>query len=161
MWGAIYVQSVQSLYRDFREGRLLVNRRYQRKLVWSTEEKQRLIDSILNGYPIPLILLAENSDSSYAGSYEIIDGIQRLNAILTFIENAFDYDNKYFDIKTSIKQVLISGVDMALICHKGPDIQGAYAEILYHVTHSDEIKELTMLSAERIMAAKKAFGLVQ
>ena len=52
-------KSVQALYRDFREGNLLVNRTYQRKLVWSSDEKKSLVDSILQGYPIPLILLAE------------------------------------------------------------------------------------------------------
>jgi Protein of unknown function DUF262 len=91
-------KSVQALYRDFREGNLLVNRRYQRKLVWSVLEKQSLIDSILQGYPIPLILLAERPDVHGHGKYEIIDGIQRLNAIFTFIENAFDYKGKYFDV---------------------------------------------------------------
>lgn len=91
-------KSIQSLYRDYREGRLLVNRRYQRKLVWSVEEKQGLIDSILKGYPIPLILLAEVTDSDGNRLYEIIDGIQRFNAVFTFIENAFDYNSKYFDV---------------------------------------------------------------
>ena len=91
-------KSIQTLYRDYREGNLLVNRRYQRKLVWSFEEKQRLIDSILKGYPIPLILLAEITDVEGIKQYEIIDGIQRFNAVFTFIENAFDYEAKYFDV---------------------------------------------------------------
>jgi len=52
-------RSVQSMYRDYRDGKLIVNRRYQRKLVWTIEEKQKLIDSILHDYPIPLLLLAE------------------------------------------------------------------------------------------------------
>lgn len=91
-------RSVQSLYSDFREGNLLVNRRYQRKLVWSIEEKQQLIDSILEGFPIPLILLAERPDVHGSGKFEIIDGIQRLNAIFTYIENDFDFAGKYFDV---------------------------------------------------------------
>ena len=104
-------KSVQALYREYREGKFFVNRKYQRKLVWSTEEKQRLIDSILNGYPIPLILLAENTDTSLKGSYEIIDGIQRFNAIFTFIENSFDYDGRYFDVDqfTRAKQLSEKG----------------------------------------------------
>lgn len=35
------------------------HRKYQRNLVWTKEEKQRLIDSINNWFPIPLILLME------------------------------------------------------------------------------------------------------
>lgn len=89
---------VQAMYREYREGRLLVNRKYQRKLVWTVEEKQALIDSILKGYPIPLILLAQRPTELGAGNYEIIDGIQRLNAIFTFIEQGFTIDQKYFDV---------------------------------------------------------------
>ena len=45
--------NVQSLYDDYRNGTLIVNRRYQRKLVWSVEEKKELIHSILCDYPVP------------------------------------------------------------------------------------------------------------
>ena len=67
-------------------------------LVWSVDEKRQLIDSILRGYPIPLILLAERPDVHGRGKFEIIDGIQRFNAVFTFIENAFHYNDRYFDV---------------------------------------------------------------
>jgi hypothetical protein len=51
--------SVQSMYGWYAENRLFVNRRYQRKLVWTLNEKQKLIESILNKYPIPAVLIAE------------------------------------------------------------------------------------------------------
>ncbi|HVI54520.1 MAG TPA: DUF262 domain-containing protein [Luteibacter sp.] len=79
--------SVQSLYAWFRDNKLFVNRRYQRKLVWTLDEKQRLIESILNKFPIPAIIVAEREESP--GTYEIIDGLQRLHAIVSFIETAF------------------------------------------------------------------------
>ena len=79
---------IQSLYDWYRSGVLIVNRTYQRKLVWTLEEKQKLIDSILNQYPIPLILLAERRSSS-RNEYELIDGLQRLHTIVSFIENEF------------------------------------------------------------------------
>lgn len=76
-----------------------MNRRYQRKLVWTLEEKRKLIDSILHDYPVPLILLAELRSGTHAGKFEIIDGMQRLNAIFTFIEHGFDLNGKRFDLK--------------------------------------------------------------
>jgi hypothetical protein len=88
--------SIQEAYRLYRDDKLEVNRKYQRKLVWTVAEKQALIDSILKNFPIPLILLAEEKGAS---KYEILDGMQRLNAIFTFIENAFDCDGDYFDVK--------------------------------------------------------------
>lgn len=33
-------QSVQFIYEDYRNQKFIVNRRYQRKLVWTVEEKQ-------------------------------------------------------------------------------------------------------------------------
>jgi hypothetical protein len=91
-------KSIQSVYTWYREDRLYVNRRYQRKLVWTLEEKQKLIDSILKKYPIPAILIAEKEDKQ--GTFEIIDGLQRLHAILSFIETSFQTtEGKLFNLE--------------------------------------------------------------
>lgn len=90
--------SIQSVYAWYREDKLFVNRRYQRKLVWTLHEKQKLVESILKKYPVPAILIAERED--LPGTYEIIDGLQRLHAIVSFIETSFpDLDQRYFDIQ--------------------------------------------------------------
>lgn len=89
--------SIQSLYRAFRDGGLIVNRQYQRKLVWTVAEKQKLIDSILRDYPLPLFLLADKSGAQ-GQVMEVIDGMQRLNAIFSFIEHGFLLEDKCFDI---------------------------------------------------------------
>ena len=89
--------TIMEAYELYRNDRLYINRRYQRKLVWSTKEKQDLIESIILQYPVPLILLASNDNT-----FEIIDGMQRLNAIFGFLENHYpvfiDNENKYFNI---------------------------------------------------------------
>uniref|UniRef100_UPI003F4905F9 GmrSD restriction endonuclease domain-containing protein n=1 Tax=Actinomadura rifamycini TaxID=31962 RepID=UPI003F4905F9 len=92
-------ESLQRLYSYYVQDRFLVNRRYQRKLVWAVEEKERLIDSVLKRLPIPLILLAESSYDSVS-RFEVIDGLQRLNALFSFIENEFPVDGYYFDLET-------------------------------------------------------------
>jgi hypothetical protein len=90
--------SIQTLYTWYRENKLFVNRRYQRKLVWTQEEKQKLIGSILKKYPIPALLIAEMDKSE--GTYEIIDGLQRIHSIVSFIENSFPTDDqRYFDVE--------------------------------------------------------------
>jgi hypothetical protein len=76
----------------------MVNRQYQRKLVWTIVEKQRLVDSVLMGYPLPLFLLAEKPVDGGQSIYEIIDGMQRLNAIFGFIENTFLVNDFCFDV---------------------------------------------------------------
>ena len=90
--------SIQIVYSNYLENKYIVNRRYQRKLVWTQDEKVAFIDSVYKQYSVPLFLLAERED----GFYEIIDGMQRLNAVVSFIENEFgiNYDNQicYFDL---------------------------------------------------------------
>ena len=91
--------SVQALYRLYRDDSLLVNRQYQRKLVWTVVEKQRLIDSLLKDYPLPLFLLAEVINADGKAVLEVIDGMQRLNAIFSYIEHGFTWENQAFDIE--------------------------------------------------------------
>lgn len=89
--------SIQTIYTWFRESKLYVNRCYQRKLVWTLVEKQKLIESILNKYPVPAILIAEREVEK--GAYEIIDGLQRLHAIVSFIETSYPtLQENYFDL---------------------------------------------------------------
>ena len=78
-------ETIETLFDYYQKEKLLVNRRYQRKLVWTIEEKEGFIDSISINYPGPLFLVAE---VPYKGEnvLEIIDGMQRLNAIMSFIE---------------------------------------------------------------------------
>ncbi|MDF4253418.1 DUF262 domain-containing protein [Streptomyces sp. WMMB303] len=92
-------ESIQQLYNDYTSEKFLVNRRYQRKLVWGVEEKERLIDSVAQKLPIPLILLAESS-GEHSGRLEVIDGLQRLNSVFSFIENEFPLNGEYFDLAT-------------------------------------------------------------
>lgn len=96
--------SIQVVYDNYINNKYIVNRRYQRKLVWTQQEKVAFIDSIVKNYSIPLFLLAQNTDSNGLTQYEIIDGMQRLNSIVSFIENEFgiEYDGKicYFNVDT-------------------------------------------------------------
>ncbi len=89
--------SIQEAYRTYAEGKFLVNRKYQRKLVWTVDEKEFLIDSILKDLPIPLVLLAQTKDNKL----ELIDGLQRMNAIISFIENRFAIRGLFFDVSQS------------------------------------------------------------
>ena len=100
-------KTVERAYEEYRNGVYLVNRRYQRKLVWSINEKETFIDSLRNGYPVPLFLFSTNS---YKGMdrREIIDGMQRLNAVFGFVENEFTIGGYYFDLSSTAltKQLL-------------------------------------------------------
>ena len=103
-------ESVERIYGNYQDRRYIVNRRYQRKLVWTLEEKRRFIDSIIKGYPVPIVLLAERKAGT-VNHFEILDGMQRLNAIMGFIENEYSVNEKFFDLNTmaGTKVLLDSG----------------------------------------------------
>lgn len=56
---------------------------YQRGDVWSSTVRQSLIESILRGIPLPSIILLKPDDPRLP--YEVVDGKQRLTAILRFV----------------------------------------------------------------------------
>lgn len=60
---------------------------YQRKSdVWSEDKKSFFIDSILKNYPVPAIFMRPIVDNNGKTKYDIVDGKQRLQAIISFIE---------------------------------------------------------------------------
>lgn len=102
MSSAITPQLVQRVFELYLENKLVVNRRYQRKLVWTVEEKEKFIDSLAKGYPIPMILTSKQEGAGVdSGALEILDGLQRLNAITSFIECDFSLDGNFFDLETT------------------------------------------------------------
>jgi hypothetical protein len=60
---------------------------YQRPAVWSTAQKQLLMDTILRGYDIPKLYMRQVSKSPQ--KFEVVDGQQRLRAIWSFIQGEF------------------------------------------------------------------------
>ncbi|OYW70573.1 MAG: hypothetical protein B7Z37_30340, partial [Verrucomicrobia bacterium 12-59-8] len=59
---------------------------YQRMSVWTEEKQSFFIDSILRNFPIPPVFLQQKIDNnSGKTTYELIDGKQRLTAIVKFI----------------------------------------------------------------------------
>lgn len=97
---SIRSESIERIFSYYQEDMFIVNRRYQRKLVWTQEEKASFINSIYNKFPVPLILLAQDHENNF----EIIDGMQRLNAITSFIIGEFPLilndKSYYFDLNS-------------------------------------------------------------
>ncbi|MXI87801.1 DUF262 domain-containing protein [Sphaerochaeta halotolerans] len=84
---------------------LVLSPKYQRNPVWTENAKSYLIDSILRGYPIPPIYIRQRIDLTTRKTIrEVIDGQQRLRAIIDFYNDKFrihrthnqTYPNKIF-----------------------------------------------------------------
>lgn len=74
---------------SYTKNELFVDQRYQRKLVWSLEDKILFIDSLMKAFPIPNIMMAEYNGKEGNTTYGIIDGLQRINAIISFMLGEF------------------------------------------------------------------------
>lgn len=72
---------------DFIEGRSWGNLHpeYQRRLRWDNKKKSKLIESFIMNVPVPPVFLYEGE----VGRFEVMDGQQRLNAVVDFLGNRF------------------------------------------------------------------------
>ena len=73
---------------QIQKGRIQLNPNFQRRDAWSDERKSKFIESLLLGFPIPQLVLAESKKQR--GKYIIIDGKQRLLSIMQFVGSLDD-----------------------------------------------------------------------
>lgn len=67
--------------------------RFQRAIVWKKAQREALIESIYRGFPIGALLLyrlpAESSDAAQV--YQLVDGLQRTTAIISYTDEPLTY----------------------------------------------------------------------
>lgn len=81
--------SVSWVYKRHQADELELKPPFQRNPVWSDAQKSYLIDTILNGFPIPELYIQEFTDSDGNDRHVVVDGQQRLRSCIEFIENKF------------------------------------------------------------------------
>ena len=75
-----YDFSVKELISMVSDGLIDIAPEYQRQFRWDKERQSNLIESLFLGIPIPPLFVASNAD----GTWELIDGVQRISSILCF-----------------------------------------------------------------------------
>ncbi|BCU63651.1 hypothetical protein F941_02922 [Acinetobacter bouvetii DSM 14964 = CIP 107468] len=110
--------SINDILKWKENGELLISPKYQRNKVWNLNAKSYLIDSIIRGYPIPQIFIRQQIDISTRQTIrEVIDGQQRITAIIEFVDNLFSIQKsqskeyggkKYFDLSDEIKEDILN-----------------------------------------------------
>lgn len=78
---------------------LTVDNSFQRNYVWLQKHQIKLLETILMGFPIPEIYLWQQATDAKTGDtiYSIIDGQQRLGAILNFINDEYVLKSEVLD----------------------------------------------------------------
>jgi hypothetical protein len=76
--------------------KLKIQPKFQRRLVWEEEARSYLIDTVIRELPMPKIYLRQaiNNLNNFE-IYEVVDGQQRLNAILEFKKNSIHIYGKH------------------------------------------------------------------
>lgn len=78
-----YDLSIKELISMISDGLINIAPEYQRQFRWDEERQSSLIESFFLGIPVPSIFMATNPD----GTWELIDGVQRVSTILNFAGN--------------------------------------------------------------------------
>ncbi|MEE0996024.1 MAG: DUF262 domain-containing protein [Paludibacteraceae bacterium] len=95
----ITVRELTAGYQDNEEngvvaygGKLDVRPPYQREFVYKEKQREAVIDTLTQGFPLNVMYWAVRSD----GTFEIIDGQQRTISICQYVNGDFAFNFKYF-----------------------------------------------------------------
>lgn len=83
-------KKVRELISLVKEGKLVPRPEFQRRLVWSREDKNHFLDSVLRGYPFPEIYVADGDVDldSGQGTQLLVDGLQRVSTLIQYFDDA-------------------------------------------------------------------------
>lgn len=76
-------------------GKLDIRPPYQREFVYDLKQQEKVIDSVMRGYPLNSLYWVENDD----GRYELLDGQQRILSICNYYHNKFSWEDSYKQLK--------------------------------------------------------------
>lgn len=91
---------IETIINKINRGTVKMDSDFQRGEVWGKDRKRKLIDTILRGWPIPPIQFIKTVDID---TFEILDGLQRITTIQSFMRNEFTIDGKILPEDEEIK----------------------------------------------------------
>lgn len=118
----ITVRELSSGYVDNEEGgvfgyggKLNIRPPYQREFVYNKDERDAVIDTVIDGFPLSLMYWSVNDD----GTYEVIDGQQRTISICQYIIGDFSHDMLYYENQPDDIQEKILNYKLSICLCKG------------------------------------------
>ncbi len=109
--------SLLNLINDVKTGRLIPDAYFQRNLVWREIHKKDFIKTILLGFPFPQIFISKGkvNVSSLSTVSCIVDGQQRTDAIMNYLDNNFDVDGRLFSTLSDAEKSSFLKYEIAVI----------------------------------------------
>src|SRR5882672_4781277 len=93
-------RTINELILMFRNRQINLEPGFQRKSVWSTRDRQRLVQSIVTSYPFPSIFLYKRNNRGKL-VYDVIDGKQRLESIFMFMRQG-RFKRQWYDVRLNL-----------------------------------------------------------
>lgn len=100
-----YDLSIKELISMVTEGIINIAPEYQRQFRWDTSHQSNLVESIFLGIPLPTLFMATNND----GSWELVDGVQRVSSIICFAGS--EEDRKVINQEKALTLVGLKKID--------------------------------------------------
>ena len=120
----ISVRELTAGYQDNNEngvraygGRLDVRPPYQREFVYKEKQRDAVIDTLTQGFPLNVMYWAVRKD----GSFEIIDGQQRTISICQYVNGDFAFDFRYFHNLQPDEQEQVLNYELQVYICSGTD----------------------------------------
>lgn len=99
--------TIREIISMVRSGEIKRSPSYQRKFRWKPADESRLIESLLLGLPVPNVFVATNPD----GSWELVDGLQRVSTVLHFaLDESDEKDLALIEDMTRTGSLVLSGL---------------------------------------------------
>lgn len=91
--------SISEIYQKIKEEKLILDPDYQRRSIWDIEKKTAFIESLYMEIMIPPIYVVEipGEDILEENRYEVVDGKQRLTAIMDFIKGTLKLNERHLE----------------------------------------------------------------
>jgi len=98
-------------------GRLDIRPPYQREFIYKEKQRDAVIHTIINKFPLNVMYWAVRNDDSF----EIIDGQQRTISVCQYVNGDFSYDSMYFHNLKNNEQKQILDYELMIYLCSGTD----------------------------------------
>jgi hypothetical protein len=99
------------------DGRLDIRPKYQREFVYNEKQRNAVIETIKNSFPLNVMYWMIRDD----GGYEMLDGQQRTISIGQYVNNDFSLNERYFHNLTKEEQDKILNYELMIYFCEGTD----------------------------------------
>lgn len=106
--GSAPILTIMTEINNCKSGGLDLHPTYQRDFIWNDDFKNKLLYSIMRGYPIGAITIRNlgNTSNQKGARREVIDGQQRLTTIYEFYKGDYNITSKKNEGKKIVKKIL-------------------------------------------------------